>query len=99
LCSPSFGVGLGSGGRSPSSAHIGSSQKGVQGSRGGNSAVPLVRALFPPPLLAQGPEHRAGDLLSQRLILHDIQTIKDGRIAKTYHLENWLSVLGQLRAK
>jgi hypothetical protein len=26
----------------------------------------------------------------------DIQTIK---IAKTYHLENWLSALGQLRAK
>jgi hypothetical protein len=29
----------------------------------------------------------------------DIQTIKDGKIAKTYHLENWLSALGQLRAQ
>jgi hypothetical protein len=24
---------------------------------------------------------------------------QDGKIAKTYHLENWLSALGQLRAK
>ena len=29
----------------------------------------------------------------------DIQTIKDGQITKTYHMENWLSALGQLRAK
>ena len=29
----------------------------------------------------------------------DIQTIKDGKIAKTYHIENWLSALAQLRAK
>ena len=29
----------------------------------------------------------------------DIQTIRDSKIAKTYHLENWLSALGQLRAK
>ena len=29
----------------------------------------------------------------------DIQTIRDGKIARTYHLENWLSALGQLRAK
>jgi len=50
-------------------------------------------------LLAQGLEHRAGDLLGQRLILHDTQTIEDGRIAKTCYLENWLSALGQLRAK
>jgi len=28
----------------------------------------------------------------------DIQTIRDGRIAKTYHMENWLSAIGQLRA-
>jgi hypothetical protein len=27
------------------------------------------------------------------------QTVKDGKIAKTYHLEHWLSALGQLRAK
>jgi ketosteroid isomerase-like protein len=36
---------------------------------------------------------------SFRIIALDIQTIKDGRIAQTYHLENWLSALGQLRAK
>jgi len=29
----------------------------------------------------------------------DIQPIKDGKIAQTYLLENWLSSLGQLRAK
>jgi hypothetical protein len=28
-----------------------------------------------------------------------VQTIKDGKIAKTYHTENWLSTLDQLRAK
>ena len=36
---------------------------------------------------------------SFRIIALDIQTIKDGRIAQTYHRENWLSALGQLRAK
>ena len=36
---------------------------------------------------------------SFRIIAIDIQTITDGRIARTYHLENWLSALGQLRAK
>ena len=36
---------------------------------------------------------------SFRIIALDIQTITDGRIAHTYHLENWLSALGQLRAK
>jgi predicted ester cyclase len=36
---------------------------------------------------------------SFRIIAVDIQTIRDGRIAHTYHLENWLSALGQLRAK
>jgi hypothetical protein len=29
----------------------------------------------------------------------DIQTIRDGKIARTSHIENWLSALGQLRAK
>jgi hypothetical protein len=29
----------------------------------------------------------------------DIQTIKDGKITKTYHMENWLSALGQIRVK
>jgi hypothetical protein len=24
----------------------------------------------------------------------DIQTIRDGKIAKTFHMENWLSALG-----
>ena len=36
---------------------------------------------------------------SFKIMTIDIQTIKDGRIAKTYHMENWLSALGQLRAK
>ena len=26
----------------------------------------------------------------------DIQTVKDGKISKTYHMENWLSAIGQL---
>jgi ketosteroid isomerase-like protein len=47
----------------------------------------------------------AGDLFgvphtgkSFKIMSIDIQTIKDGKIAKTYHMENWLSALGQLRA-
>jgi ketosteroid isomerase-like protein len=36
---------------------------------------------------------------SFRIMAVDIQTIRDGRIAKTYHMENWLSASGQLRAK
>src|SRR5258706_4699177 len=36
---------------------------------------------------------------SFRIMAVDIQTIKDGRIAKTFHMENWLSAIGQLRAK
>ena len=36
---------------------------------------------------------------SFRIMAIDIQTIRDGKIARTYHLENWLSALGQLRAK
>jgi ketosteroid isomerase-like protein len=36
---------------------------------------------------------------SFKIMTIDIQTIKDGQIAKTYHMENWLSALGQLRAK
>jgi ketosteroid isomerase-like protein len=34
-----------------------------------------------------------------RMMAIDIQTIRDGKIAKTYHMENWLSALNQLRAK
>ena len=34
-----------------------------------------------------------------RIMAIDIQTIRDGKIARTYHLENWLSAPGQLRAK
>ncbi len=48
----------------------------------------------------------AGDLFgvsltgkSFRIMAIDIQTIRDGKISRTYHLENWLSALGQLRAK
>jgi SnoaL-like polyketide cyclase len=36
---------------------------------------------------------------SFRLMTIDIQTIRDGKMAKTYHMENWLSALNQLRAK
>ena len=34
-----------------------------------------------------------------RIMAIDIQTIQDGKIARTYHLENWLSAMGQLRVK
>ena len=34
-----------------------------------------------------------------RIMAIDIQTVRDGKIAKTFHMENWLSALGQLRAK
>jgi len=34
---------------------------------------------------------------SFRMMAIDIQTIKDGKIAKTFHMENWLSALRQLR--
>jgi ketosteroid isomerase-like protein len=36
---------------------------------------------------------------SFRIMAIDIQTIRDGKITRTYHMENWLSALGQLRAK
>jgi predicted ester cyclase len=36
---------------------------------------------------------------SFRMMAIDIQTIRDGKIAKTFHMENWLGALGQLRAK
>jgi ketosteroid isomerase-like protein len=36
---------------------------------------------------------------SFRIMAIDIQTIRDGKIAKTFHMENWLSALAQLRAK
>jgi predicted ester cyclase len=36
---------------------------------------------------------------SFRIMAVDIQTIKDGKIAKTFHMENWLSALKQLRAQ
>jgi ketosteroid isomerase-like protein len=36
---------------------------------------------------------------SFRILAVDIQTIRDGKIAKTFHMENWLSAIGQLRAK
>ena len=48
----------------------------------------------------------AGDLFgvphtgrSFRIMAIDIQTVRDGKIARTYHVENWLSAFGQLRAK
>ena len=36
---------------------------------------------------------------SFRIMAVDIQTIRDGKITKTFHMENWLSAIGQLRAK
>src|SRR3984893_16737136 len=36
---------------------------------------------------------------SFRIMAVDIQTIQDGKIARTFHMENWLSAIGQLRAK
>jgi ketosteroid isomerase-like protein len=36
---------------------------------------------------------------SFRMMAIDIQTVRDGKIARTYHMENWLSALGQLRGK
>jgi len=36
---------------------------------------------------------------SFRIMAVDIQTISNGKITQTYHLENWLSALGQLRSK
>jgi ketosteroid isomerase-like protein len=36
---------------------------------------------------------------SFKIMTIDIQTIEGGKIARTYHMENWLSALGQLRAK
>src|SRR5271168_5039985 len=36
---------------------------------------------------------------SFRMMTVDIQIIKDGKISNTFHMENWLSALGQLRAK
>jgi ketosteroid isomerase-like protein len=36
---------------------------------------------------------------SFRIMAVDIQTASDGRIVKTFHMENWLSAIGQLRAK
>ena len=48
----------------------------------------------------------AGDLFgvphtgkSFRIMTIDIQTVRDGRIAKSFHSENWLSALGQVRAE
>jgi ketosteroid isomerase-like protein len=32
---------------------------------------------------------------SFRIMAVDIQTIRDGKIAKTFHMENWLSAIGQ----
>jgi len=36
---------------------------------------------------------------SFKILAIDIQTIKDGKISQTYHLENWMLAMGQLRAK
>jgi predicted ester cyclase len=36
---------------------------------------------------------------SFRIMAVDIQTVRDGKIVRTFHMENWLSAIGQLRAK
>lgn len=36
---------------------------------------------------------------SFRIMAVDIQTVRNGKIAKTFHMENWLSAIGQLRSK
>jgi ketosteroid isomerase-like protein len=36
---------------------------------------------------------------SFRIMAIDIQKIRDGKIVQTFHMENWLSALGQLRAQ
>lgn len=36
---------------------------------------------------------------SFKIMTLDLQTIREGKIAKTYHLEDWAAALGQLRAK
>ena len=36
---------------------------------------------------------------SFKILAIDIQTIQDGKIAQTYHLENWLLAVAQLRAQ
>jgi predicted ester cyclase len=36
---------------------------------------------------------------SFRIMAVDIQTIRGGKIAHTFHMENWLSAVGQLRAR
>lgn len=34
-----------------------------------------------------------------RMMIVDVQTLKDGKLVRTVHMENWLSALNQLRAK
>jgi ketosteroid isomerase-like protein len=36
---------------------------------------------------------------SFRIMAVDIQTVRDGKIVRTFHMENWLSAIGQLRAR
>ena len=36
---------------------------------------------------------------SFRMMTLDVQTIRDGKIVRTIHMENWLSALNQLRAQ
>jgi predicted ester cyclase len=35
---------------------------------------------------------------SFRIMALDLHTVSDGRISRTFHMENWLSALGQLRS-
>jgi hypothetical protein len=63
-------------------------QQGAHAGRHGKPD-PQAAAVLPPAL-----SNRKGKVMQQTS-----RTIRDGKIAKTYHLENWLSALGQLRGK
>ncbi|MCS6765513.1 MAG: ester cyclase [Candidatus Protistobacter heckmanni] len=58
----------------------------VRGEVSGTPAVPLYGGLIP----------HSGK--SFKVMTIDIQTIRDGKLVKTYHMENWFAALVQLRA-
>lgn len=58
----------------------------VRGEVSGTPAVDLFGGIIP----------RSGKRF--RVMAVDIHTIEDGRIRKTYHMENWFSALVQLRS-
>ena len=58
----------------------------VRGEVSGTPAVPLYNGLIP----------LSGK--SFRVMSIDIQTIRDRKICRTYHMENWIAAMAQLRA-